>query len=145
MLRAQGRVGQGVAAMALGPGAKVVSAIYLEQDEQNTIDDPLSLFIVTESGVGKKVPLGQYPQKGRATAGVITTELVNKDKVLLAMIVREHDHILLIWNGGESSEQVTVLKASALTTFTRARRGVALVNGRMLGVVKLDLSSQMRS
>ncbi len=145
MLRAQGRVGQGVAAMALGPGAKVVSAIYLDQDEQNTIDDPLSLFIVTESGVGKKVPLGQYPQKGRATAGVITTELVNKDKVLLAMIVREHDHILLIWNGGESSEQVTVLKASALTTFTRARRGVALVNGRMLGVVKLDLSSQMRS
>ncbi|HYX48845.1 MAG TPA: DNA gyrase C-terminal beta-propeller domain-containing protein, partial [Ktedonobacteraceae bacterium] len=76
MLRAQGRVGQGVAAMALGNGAKIVSASYLDQDEQNTIGDPLSLFVVTESGLGKKVPLSQYPQKGRATGGVITTELL---------------------------------------------------------------------
>src|SRR6266705_2424114 len=42
-LRAQGRVGQGVAAMTLGPGAKVVSAAYLDGEEQNTISDPLSL------------------------------------------------------------------------------------------------------
>ena len=137
VLRAQGRVGQGVAAMALGNGAKVVSATYLDQDEQNTMNDPLSLFVVTESGLGKKVPLSQYPQKGRATGGVITTELVDKDKVLSAMILHEHDHVLLIWNGGEGGEQVTACKASGLKTFMRARRGVALVNGRMLGVVKL--------
>jgi len=139
VLRAQGRVGQGVAAMALGIGAKVVSATYLDQDEQNTMGDPLSLFVVTESGLGKKVPLGQYPQKGRATAGVITTELVDKDKVLLAMIVHESDHVLLIWNGGDSGEQVIALKASELKMFMRARRGVALVNGRMVGVVKLGM------
>ena len=139
VLRAQGRVGQGVASMALGNGAKVVSANYLDQDEQNTMGDPLSLFVVTESGLGKKVPLGQYPQKGRATAGVITTELVDKDKVLLAMIVHESDHVLLIWNGGDSGEQVIALKASELKMFMRARRGVALVNGRMVGVVKLGM------
>jgi DNA gyrase subunit A len=86
-LRAQGRAGQGVAALALGPGAKVVSAADLDHDEQNTMSDPLSLFVVTESGLGKKVPLSQYPQKGRATAGVITTELVGKDKVFTAMII----------------------------------------------------------
>ena len=103
------------------------------------MSDPLSLFVVTESGLGKKVPLGQYPQKGRATAGVITTELVNKDKVLLAMIVHESDHVLLIWNGAESGEQVTALKASELKTFMRARRGVALVNGKIVGVVKLGV------
>jgi DNA gyrase subunit A len=123
----------------LGPGAKVVSASYLDQDEQNTMGDLLSLFIVTENGLGKKVPLNQYPQKGRATGGVITTELFNKDKVLLTMIVHENDHILLFWNAGESGEQVTPLKASALQTLMRARRGVALVNGRMLGVVNLGL------
>jgi DNA gyrase subunit A len=139
VLRAQGRVGQGVAAMALGPGAKVVSAMYLDQDEQNTMSDPLSLFVVTESGLGKKVPLGQYPQKGRATSGVITTELVDKDKVFLTMIVHENDHVLLLWNGGESSEQVTALKASNLKTFMRARRGVPLVNGRIIWVVKLGV------
>jgi DNA gyrase subunit A len=136
-LRAQGRVGQGVAALALGPGAKVVSAAYLDHDEQNTMSDPLSLFVVTESGLGKKVPLSQYPQKGRATAGVITTELVGKDKVFMAMIVHEKDYFLLIWNGGENGEQVQAVKTSELKAFMRARKGVPLVNGRMVGVVKL--------
>ena len=139
-LRAQGRVGQGVAAIALGPGAKVVSAAYLEAEEQNTMSDPLSLFVVTEDGLGKKVPLSQYPQKGRATAGVITTELVGKDRVLLAMIVHEHDHLLLTWNGeGNGGEQVTAVKASELKMFMRARKGVPLVDGRMVGVVKLGV------
>jgi len=139
-LRAQGRAGQGVAAMALGPGAKVVSAAYLEAEEQNTMSDPLSLLVVTEDGLGKKVPLSQYPQKGRATAGVITTELVGKDRVLLAMIVHEHDHLLLTWNGeGNGGEQVTAVKASELKTFMRARKGVQLVDGRMVGVVKIGV------
>jgi len=139
VLRAQGRVGQGVAAMALANGAQVVSASYLDQDEQNTMNDPLSLFVVTESGLGKKVPLSQYPQKGRATGGVMTTELVDKDKVLSAMILHEREHVLLIWNGGEGGEQATAFKASGLKTFMRARRGVALVNGRIVGAVKLKV------
>jgi len=139
-LRAQGRAGQGVAAMALGPGAKVVSAAYLEAEEQNTMSDPLSLLVVTEDGLGKKVPLSQYPQKGRATAGVITTELVGKDRVLLAMIVHERDHLLLTWNGeGNGGEQVMAVKASELKMFMRARKGVQLVDGRMVGVVKIGV------
>jgi DNA gyrase subunit A len=138
-LRPQGRVGQGVAAMTLGGGTKVVSTAYLDGEEQDTLSDLLSLFVVTESGLGKKVPLSQYPQKGRATAGVITTELVSKDKVLLAMIVHEHDHLLLTWNGGEGGEQVIAVKASELKTFPRARKGVLLVNGKLVGVVKLGV------
>ncbi len=140
-LRAQGRVGQGVAAMTLGPGAKVVSAVYLDGEEQDTLIDPLSLFVVTESGFGKKVPLSQYPQKGRATAGVITTELVARDRVLQAIIVHENDHFLLIWNGeGSNGEQVTALKASGLKALMRARKGVPLVSGRIVGVVKFHSS-----
>ena len=138
-LRAQGRAGQGVAAMALGGGAKVVSAMYLDGEEQNTMDNPLSLFVVTESGLAKKVPLSQYPQKGRATAGVITTELVDRDRVLAALIVHEHDHLLLIWNGDGNGEQALAVKASELKTFMRARRGEPVVNGRMVGVVKLGV------
>jgi DNA gyrase subunit A len=139
VLRAQGRVGQGVAAIALGNGANVVSASYLDQDEQNTIGNPLSLLVITESGLGKKVPLGQYPQKGRATGGVITTELLGKDKVFASLIVHEHDHILLVWNGEDSGDQVTAMESSALKTFMRSRRGVALVDGKMRRVVKLGV------
>ncbi len=132
-LRAQGRVGQGVAAMSLAPGAQVVSASYLDSDSLADATNPLSLLVITESGLGKKVPLDQYPQKGRATAGVITTELTGTERVLLAMIVGEHDHILLISNG----EQVKALKVAELNSSPRAKRGVPLVNGQVLGVVKL--------
>jgi DNA gyrase subunit A len=137
-LRAQGRVGQGVAAIALGSNAQVVSASCLEAIRDSKSDRSgsfLSLLVVTECGLGKKVPLSQFPTKGRATAGVVTTELTEKDRVLLTMIINEQDHLLLIWKG-EEGEQVTAIKVTELKAFTRARKGVALVKGRMLGVVK---------
>jgi DNA gyrase subunit A len=133
-LRAQGRVGQGVAAIAFGPNAQVVSASYLDSESTST-GNFLSLLVVTESGLGKKVPLSQFPPKGRATAGVVTTELTEKDRVLLTMIISEQDHLLLTWKN-EEGEQVTAIKATDLKAFTRARKGVSLVKGRMLGVVR---------
>jgi DNA gyrase subunit A len=135
-LRAQGRVGQGVAAMALVPSAHVVSACYLDSDTLADTTNPLSLFVMTESGLGKKVPLDQYPQKGRATAGVITTELSGTDRVRLAMIAGEHDHLLLISNG-DSNEQAKAIRVTELKTLPRARRGLPLVQGHILEVVRL--------
>jgi DNA gyrase subunit A len=135
-LRVQGRVGQGVAAIALGPNALVVSASYLDSEFVASTGNFLSLLVVTESGLGKKVPLSQFPPKGRATAGVVTTELTEKDRVLLTMIINEQDHLLLTWRN-EEGEQVTAIKATDLKAFTRARKGVMLVKGRMMGVVRL--------
>ncbi|HEU0003678.1 MAG TPA: DNA gyrase subunit A [Ktedonobacteraceae bacterium] len=135
-LRAQGRVGQGVACIALAPNAKVVSASYLDNEEENTANNPLSLFVLTESGVAKKVPLGQYPAKGRATGGVVTTELVGKDKVTVATIINERQHFLIITNG-DGSEQANVVKASEIKMFPRARKGMPLVKGHIIGVVEL--------
>ncbi len=132
-LRAQGRVGQGVAAMALGQGASVVSASYLDGEEAA---DLLNLFVVTESGLGKKVPVSQYPQKGRATAGVVTTELLDKDRVLLTTLINEEDILLMIWNG-ENGEQVAVVKETELKMLPRAKKGIPLINGHALSVVKL--------
>jgi len=136
-LRAQGRVGQGVAAIALGPDAQVVSASYLDSEISTDSGNFLSLLVVSESGLGKKVPLSQYPPKGRATAGIVTTELVDRDRVLLTMIIDEKDHLLLTWKN-EDGEQVTAIKAVELKAFTRAKKGVPLVKGHMLGVVKLS-------
>ncbi len=137
-IRAQGRVGQGVACIALAPNAKVVGASYLDSEQANTASDPLSLFVLTESGLGKKVPLSQYPAKGRATAGVITTELVGKDRVVSATIVNERQHFLIITNG-ESGEQANVVKASEIKMFPRSRKGMPLVSGHILGIVALTV------
>ena len=137
VLRAQGRVGQGVAAMALAPKATIVSASYLDS-EQQAIDASnfLSLLVVTASGLTKKVPLSQYPQKGRATAGVVTTELIGSDRVMLTTIISEEDIMLFVWDSADG-EQVKVVKATEIKAFPRARKGVALVSGKLLGVVNL--------
>ena len=135
-LRAQGRVGQGVACIALAPNAKVVSASYLDSGDENTASAPLSLFVLTESGLAKKVPLSQYPAKGRATGGVVTTELVGKDKVLFAAIINERQYFLIITNG-DGNESTNVVKASEIKMFSRSRKGMPLVKGHIIGVVEL--------
>ncbi|HEY4034896.1 MAG TPA: DNA gyrase subunit A [Ktedonobacteraceae bacterium] len=137
-LRAQGRVGQGVAAMALGKQSTVVSASYLD-GEQDKARDLTSLLIVTPSGQAKKVLISEYPQKGRATAGVVSTDLQQKDHILLTMLVDRDETLLVTWSGenGEKGEHATVIKASELKVFPRARQGVPIVNGRMMNVVRL--------
>ncbi len=139
-VRAQGRVGQGVAAITLAPKAEVVSAAYLDNQLQNSVTNPLSLLLVTRHGFAKKVLLSEYPPKGRATGGVITTDLVGDDRVLLATIISERDHFLFNW-AGESGDQALALKASLLKFFPRARKGVELIKGKMLEVVLLEGSS----
>ena len=66
----------------------------------------------------------------------MTTELLEKDRVLLTMIVSEHNHLLVTWNG-DGNEQVKAYKTSELKAFPRAKKGVSLVTGHVLGVVKL--------
>ena len=122
---------------ALGPKASVVSAVYLDSELQSTVTDPLGLLVVTRNGFVKKVLLPEYPQKGRATAGVITTDLVGDDRVLLATIISGREHFLFNWSG-ESGDQALALKASELKIFPRARKGVELVKGKILEVVQLE-------
>jgi DNA gyrase subunit A len=139
MLRSQGRVGQGVAAIASGKGAAVVSASYLDNEHANGSPEFVSLLVVTENGIAKKVPISQYPQKGRATAGVVTTELDAGDQILATMLMSEGDSLLVVWGGknGEKSEQVRTVRATELKAFSRARKGTPLVDGRMVSIVKL--------
>ncbi len=146
-VRPQGRVGQGMAAMSLGQHAHVVSVSYLnaapptaeaeaEGEAATGQEDRFSLLVITESGLTKKVPLAQYPAKGRATAGVVTTELTGSDKVLLTAIIAEEDTLLFISNG-DGPEQASVIKARDIKALPRAKKGVPLLKGHIVGVVKL--------
>jgi DNA gyrase subunit A len=133
-LRAQGRSGQGVAAMALGKNAAVVSASYL--DSSQLTDEHFSLLVVTARGMGKRVALEQYPQKGRATAGVVTTELPEHDRILLTTLIRDDETLLVSWYS-DSGEQANVFKGQAIPLLPRARKGISLVQGRVNQVIKL--------
>jgi len=62
--------------------------------------------------------------------------LVGHDRILLTMLINEEDTLLLAWSG-EGGEEVRVEKANGVKAFPRARKGVPLVNGRVLSVLKL--------
>lgn len=131
-LRAQGRVGQGVAAMTLAPNATIVSAVYVDSENAAA-----NFLIATNNGILKRVAPDQYPQKGRATAGVITTELMEREQVLTTMLIEEQDVLLVTWSSG-NGEQVRVVKAADIPLLPRAKRGVPVaMNGRLVRVVKL--------
>ena len=121
--------------MALGKNAAVVSASYLDSERTGSAEFA-SLLVMTEQSIGKKVPVGQYPQKGRATAGVVTTELQERDHILLTMLIDEEDVLLVTWSGKDGDQTIAV-SASALKAFPRARKGVPLVDGRINSIVKL--------
>jgi DNA gyrase subunit A len=133
-LRSQGRVGQGVAAMSLSGNAVIVDALYL--DSEAAPAGALSLFVLTERGMAKRVPLSQYPQKSRATAGVVTVELQKGDHMLSTLLLADTDTVLLAW-AGSSGEQATALRAAGIKMFSRAHKGTALVDGRALVAVRL--------
>ncbi len=133
-LRSQGRVGQGVAAMSLNGNAAIVDALYL--DSEAALAGALSLFVLTERGMAKRVPLSQYPQKGRATAGVVTMELQKGDRILSTLLLADTDTVLLAW-AGRSGEQTTALRAAGIRMFPRAHKGSALVDGYALTAVQL--------
>jgi DNA gyrase subunit A len=137
-LRAQGRVGQGVAAIALGKGASVVSASYFELPEVLKAEeiDSTSLLVLTERGIGKKVLLSEFPQKGRATVGTMSTDLAQGEHLFTTLLINEEDTLLITWTPG-SGEQVSSLNVSNLQAFSRPRKGVPLVEGRVLQVVKI--------
>jgi DNA gyrase subunit A len=66
-VRATGRGTQGIAAVALGKGAKVIAAGAVAHRDAGT------LVTLAANGIGKRVPLDDFPVKGRATGGVQAT------------------------------------------------------------------------
>ncbi|GCE16398.1 DNA gyrase subunit A [Dictyobacter kobayashii] len=139
-LRSQGRGGQGVAAISLNKGGVVVSASYLDSEPAIEADRDIfsvtSLLVLTEGGWAKKVPLSQFVQKGRATAGAPIIELADEDRVLQTMLVQEDDAFLIAVANGKS-EQAVFMKASDIKTFLRAHKGEEIAAGRILNAIKL--------
>jgi DNA gyrase subunit A len=66
-VRATGRGTQGVAAISLAKGARVIAAGPLRPRDDGT------LVILSQNGMGKRTPLSEVPVKGRATGGVQAT------------------------------------------------------------------------
>jgi len=133
LLRASGRVGQGVQGIALAAGAEVIAAFpVIERDRRY-------LATITGTGMLKKTSLEEYPAKGRATGGVAATGLPPKDTLAAAAPLGAKEE-LLIWTAGD---QTLRLEAKAILTMARDRRGPRAAglakDDRPVGVAAADL------
>ncbi len=92
-LKPIGRTGTGVRGMKLEGDQKVVSLIVPKNDGP--------VLTITENGFGKRTDLAEYPAKSRATKGVVSIKVSERNgKVVGAVQVEELDEIMLITDSG---------------------------------------------
>jgi DNA gyrase subunit A len=115
-LRAMGRTATGVRGIKLQDGQKVVSLIVPQGKG--------AILTATENGYGKRTPLEDYPAKSRATQGVVSIKVSERNgKVVGAVQVQENDEIMLI------SDQGTLVRTrvSEVSVVGRNTQGVRLI------------------
>tara|TARA_B110000238_G_C16131537_1_gene441667 strand:+ start:347 stop:3058 length:2712 start_codon:yes stop_codon:yes gene_type:complete len=92
-LKPIGRTGTGVRGMKLEGDQKIVSLIVPKNDGP--------ILTITENGYGKRTDLVEYPAKSRATKGVVSIKVSERNgKVVGAVQVEEQDEMMLITDNG---------------------------------------------
>ncbi|MFI3246436.1 MAG: DNA topoisomerase (ATP-hydrolyzing) subunit A [Ferrimonas sp.] len=92
-LRPMGRTATGVRGINLEGTSKVVSLIVPQGDG--------AILTVTENGFGKRTAQAEYPTKSRATKGVVSIKVSERNGLVVGAVqVGENDEIMLITNRG---------------------------------------------
>ena len=121
-----GRVTSGVRAIKLMDGDRIVVGLPIHKDT-----DEIALFL--SNGVGKKVPLSEYPLQARGGKGVIAYKVSPTNRVVGAAMVDEKDNLLLIGNPNS-----ICIPAKEVPSLTRVGLGnIMIKNSHILSVVKL--------
>ena len=121
-----GRVTSGVRAIKLMDGDRIVVGLPIHKDT-----DEIALFL--SNGVGKKVPLSEYPLQARGGKGVIAYKVSPTNRVVGAAMVDEKDNLLLIGNPNS-----ICIPAKDVPSLTRVGLGnIMIKNSHILSVVKL--------
>ncbi|MBC3764253.1 DNA topoisomerase (ATP-hydrolyzing) subunit A [Neptunicella marina] len=115
-VRPMGRTATGVRGMKLQDEQKVVSLIVPHSDG--------AILTATENGYGKRTPLDDYPAKSRATQGVVSIKVSERNgSVVGAVQVDDEDEIMLISDKGT----LVRTRVSEVSTVGRNTQGVILI------------------
>ncbi|WP_025562443.1 DNA topoisomerase (ATP-hydrolyzing) subunit A [Psychromonas sp. SP041] len=118
-VRPMGRTATGVRGIKLNEGGKVVSLIVPNATGH--------ILTTTENGYGKRTPLNDYSSKSRATQGVISIKVSERNgKVVGAVQVDDNDEIMLISNRGT----LVRTPVSGVSIVGRNTQGVTLIKTR---------------
>jgi DNA gyrase subunit A len=119
-VRPMGRDTSGVRGMNVSRKGNAVLAMDVARDDDE-------LLVVTENGYGKRTSISDYPVKGRGTMGVKTITLTeNKGALAGALVVREHQELVFISQGG----MVQRTSVRGISRYGRASQGVKVMNIR---------------
>ncbi len=115
-LRPMGRTATGVRGIRLQDGQKVVSLIVPKGNG--------AILTATENGFGKRTPVEDYPAKSRATQGVVSIKVSERNGLVVGAVqVEEGQEIMLI------SDQGTLVRTRVdeVSTVGRNTQGVRLI------------------
>jgi DNA gyrase subunit A len=115
-VRAMGRTATGVRGIKLQDNQRVVSLIVPRGDGE--------ILTATVNGYGKRTPLEEYPAKSRATQGVVSIKVSERNgEVVGAVQVEDNHEIMLI------SDQGTLVRTrvSEVSVISRNTAGVRLI------------------
>ena len=115
-LRPMGRTATGVRGIKMPENVKVVSLIVPKNDG--------AILTVTENGYGKRTPLEDYPAKSRATQGVVSIKVSERNgNVVGAVQVEDNHEIMIISNRGT----LVRTRVNEVSTVGRNTQGVILI------------------
>jgi len=93
-VRSMGRTATGVRGMKIAENQKIVSLIVPRGGDSD-------ILTVTENGFGKRTPIAEYPAKSRATMGVVSIKVSERNGAVIgAAEVVPGEHLMLISNRG---------------------------------------------
>ncbi|MCP1340111.1 DNA gyrase subunit A [Idiomarina sp. M1R2S28] len=134
-VRSMGRTATGVRGIRLEDGQRVVSLIVPREYEE----EEANVLTVTENGYGKRTPLTEYPAKSRATKGVVSIKVSERNgSVVGAMEVIDGNEIMLISNKGT----LVRTRVNEVSTVGRNTQGVRLIrtadDEKVVGLQRID-------
>ncbi len=129
-VRSMGRTATGVRGMRLAEGQKIISLITSSEG---------TVLNVTENGFGKRTRLEEFTRHKRGGQGMIAMQTSERNgKLVGAVLVAEHDEIMLISDGGI----LVRTKVNEISVVGRNTQGVKVIrlgnNEKLIGVDKID-------
>ncbi|WP_105254095.1 DNA topoisomerase (ATP-hydrolyzing) subunit A [Pseudoalteromonas sp. T1lg75] len=115
-VRPMGRTATGVRGIKMADDQRVVSLIVPKSDG--------AILTVTENGYGKRTALEDYPSKSRATQGVVSIKVSERNGAVVGAVqVDDNDEIMIISNRGT----LVRTRVNEVSTVGRNTQGVILI------------------
>ncbi len=118
-VRQTNRNSSGVKAIKLNKKDKIVSSLIINNNKKDE-----EIMIITQNGYGKRTFIKEFLQKSRATKGIISIKINNKNKYLVKAIkINKNNKIAILTNKGT----LIYIKIKEINILKRNTQGIILM------------------